>query len=34
MPSGASPVAGLVARVRSLWRGLHRRADVEAEMAE
>jgi putative ABC transport system permease protein len=26
--------AGLVARVRSLWRGVRRRGDVEAEMAE
>jgi len=30
----SAPVAGLVARVRSLWRGVRRRDDVEAEMAE
>ena len=27
-------IAGSLARVRSLWRGLRRRADVEADMAE
>lgn len=28
------PVAGLITRLRSLWRGLRHRRDVEAEMAE
>jgi len=28
------PLTSLIARLRSLWRGLRRRADVEAEMAE
>ena len=27
-------IPGLIARVRSLWRGVRRRTDVEAEMAE
>jgi len=27
-------IAGLIARMRSLWRGLRRRTDVEAEMTE
>jgi hypothetical protein len=27
-------IFGLVARLRSLWRGLRRRSDVEAEMSE
>jgi predicted permease len=31
---GGSGVRGVVARIRSLWRGLLRRRDVEAEMAE
>ena len=29
-----APLAGLVARARSLWHGLRRRRDVETEMAE
>lgn len=32
--AGTSPLSGLIARIRSLWRGLRRRADIEAEMAE
>ena len=32
--AGGLMIAGLVARVRSLWRGLRRRSDVEAEMDE
>jgi len=31
---GSSALSGLLARLRSLWRGLFRRADVEAEMRE
>lgn len=31
---GSSGLGGLVARLRSLWRGLRRRAQVEAEMRE
>src|SRR5690554_3294599 len=31
---GSSVLSGLAARLRSLWRGLLRRADVEAEMRE
>ena len=33
-PTGRWTPAALLARGRSLWRGLRRRADVEAEMAE